>query len=577
MHENSTPVIVTICLRGYDSISCLHGLFYEVRREFCESQKKISGKVTKLVDGRQVYYRYTLSKRHFSWEAKAEGKLLEKSYQISGGYCIVSWNEQGMVFRKARFGKNLEWVQTSYFENTGRPSVVISPLMDKNGVSFYRYERDIDKYRTDNLLACPVSLGTATNSLLDSSVGEPLIYGATLEGDFCYCSQEELEKRLEMMEKIRSGEVNEEPEWNPNAEEESQHSQETDVTIQDETEIGEPLDADKGSYSVSRELFHVDPEPQSAPVRYTVAARKMDGTVVVADALKAKEDAVSKADETNQEGSRDEVPPTESISSEKGSFAGTGQTLQEPMPETSAPCDSLEQRGEKELEEKTSTEENEAAPVAGISPSKSIVISARESYLYFGAVVEGLRQGRGRTQMPGGNTAYEGGYKDDKRDGFGVYYYQSGELCYAGDWKENKRNGTGVSFRPENGGIHVGRWKDDVPVGTGSIFDRDGNLRYAGRLENGVRQGVGVTYSADDGTVFVGKWDGNRPTGEGSAFDWEGNLIYTGGWKDGKRSGMGTEYSPEGAVLFVGEWEDDQRKNGIAYENGIPKMYKLEK
>ena len=62
--------------------------------------------------------------------------------------------------------------------------------------------------------------------------------------------------------------------------------------------------------------------------------------------------------------------------------------------------------------------------------AKRIVISAEESYTYFGKVIDGLRQGRGRTQMQNGCTAYEGDYLDDKRDGFGAYYYKSGKICY---------------------------------------------------------------------------------------------------------------------------------------------------
>lgn len=62
--------------------------------------------------------------------------------------------------------------------------------------------------------------------------------------------------------------------------------------------------------------------------------------------------------------------------------------------------------------------EGPLAPGA-ITAAKRIVVSARESYLYFGGIAQGLREGRGRTQMANGCTAYEGGYRQDKRDGFG--------------------------------------------------------------------------------------------------------------------------------------------------------------
>ncbi len=145
--------------------------------------------------------------------------------------------------------------------------------------------------------------------------------------------------------------------------------------------------------------------------------------------------------------------------------------------------------------------------------AKRIVISAEESYLYFGKMIDGLREGRGRTQMQNGCTAYEGGYRNDKRDGFGVYYYKSGKVCYVGGWKENRRDGAGVS------------------------------------------------YSSRDGSIFVGKWKDNIPTGIGTAFDAHGNLIYTGEWKDGKRHGHGTEYK-NGKIVFSGEFREDRYYTG---------------
>ena len=148
--------------------------------------------------------------------------------------------------------------------------------------------------------------------------------------------------------------------------------------------------------------------------------------------------------------------------------------------------------------------------------TKRIVISAEESYTYFGKVIDGLRQGRGRTQMQNGCTAYEGGYLDDKRDGFGAYYYKSGKICYVGGWKANKRDG------------------------------------------------VGVSYSSKDGSIFVGKWKDNIPTGSGAAFDAEGRLIYTGEWKNGLRHGHGTEYK-NGEVVFTGEFREDKYYSGYKH------------
>ena len=187
-----------------------------------------------------------------------------------------------------------------------------------------------------------------------------------------------------------------------------------------------------------------------------------------------------------------------------------------------------------------------------------IDVAPGESYYYYGNVIDGKRQGRGRTIMQNGCTAYEGTYETDKREGFGVYYYKTGRLCYAGNWKANKRHGTGVAFRPHDGTIQVGRWEEDLPVGMGSRFDSNGILLFSGRWENGKRQGAGVTYHAQDGRIFVGQWKDDVLTGKGTEFDGEGNLLYTGGWKDCKRNGFGTEYRESGEALYSGMWKDNR-------------------
>ena len=141
-------------------------------------------------------------------------------------------------------------------------------------------------------------------------------------------------------------------------------------------------------------------------------------------------------------------------------------------------------------------------------PAKRIVVSSMESYLYFGKLINGLREGRGRTQTAGGHTAYEGGYRGDRREGFGVYYYKSGRLCYAGGWKRNLRDGMGVAFGSKDGSIFVGHWKDGVATGRGSAFDMDGNLTYTGGWKNGRRDGRGTEYRAGR-VVRTGLWRGD--------------------------------------------------------------------
>lgn len=194
---------------------------------------------------------------------------------------------------------------------------------------------------------------------------------------------------------------------------------------------------------------------------------------------------------------------------------------------------------------------------SGNTADKIIRISDDEVYYYYGELNEnGKRDGKGRTAMQNGSTAYDGGYSNDLRNGFGVYYYRNGKICYVGDWKDNHRNGVGISFNHKDRSMYVGGWENDCPIGMGAKFDESGNLTFAGRYENGTREGVGMVYNPTDGGVFVSRWENDRLSDRGTVFDAMGNLVYNGSWKKGTRNGMGTQYDKKGLVVYSGEWKN---------------------
>lgn len=303
------------------------------------------------------------------------------------------------------------------------------------------------------------------------------------------------------------------------------------------------------AYAANRELYHVEDD----------AKPFTDHSEIIKDAVVSETDRVCQEPKSSMNTAQDSK-----LQEVTGAAASEDKTKQSRYTVAVQKANGKTLCTQEVLRHTISTLESSA--VKHMPESKRIVVSEEESYLYFGRLIDGLRQGRGRTEMENGFTAYDGYYRDDKRDGFGAYYYKSGQICYVGDWKENQRDGIGVSYTPHGENIHVGRWSEDKPVGTGAIFDGDGNLSFVGKIENGMRQGVGISYKVEDGTIFVGKWKDNIPTGKGSEFDGDGNLIYTGMWKDGKRHGFGTEYNKEGKIVFTGEWENDQYLDGVLYQ-----------
>ena len=586
--EKTEYVIYTAYFKGYAALSSLHGRLFEVRRAYFEEPgKKVKGSLRETEDGMAVDFRYKMTRGGMKWEKRGGRAMLEKAYSQPGGYYILTNSRDGRLLSKSEYSDGHLWEKTTWCrESDGKPVAILSkPPQGGGELSLLQYDPQDDKYRRTALYPCPVRMGTAAQSVIDSIAGEPAIYTATSGGDFCWCGEEEHKRREALVREIENGGLKTEPEWNVGqnpgepsaAPPQLPRKSEPVVAVQPqplfvlntdsefmekpapEQESGqEPEqekksvpDGDGYSYSVNRELFHVDAAPP--PQRYTVASKPIGGDVRASAAL------------TRRESVPDASVPDTSVpdASAQGESVSKISVPDTPVSDESVPDTSV-----------SDISMRESAP-AELFPAKNIVISASESYRYFGGVLNGLRHGRGRTETPAGMTAYEGDYFLDKREGFGTYYYSTGKICYVGDFKENLRHGVGVSFRPQDSSMHVGLWHNDAPVGCGSVFDREGNLCYAGRLVDGQREGAGVSYRAADGTVFVGKWSGNRPTGEGCAFDPDGCLRYVGGWKDGMRHGMGTEYSPQGAVIFVGVWEKDKRKSGVLYENGVPKPYNL--
>ena len=137
-----------------------------------------------------------------------------------GGYGVLTWDLSGGLISKADFTKDHVWQQTSYFGRQGdimdggRPQVVLSPLEEK-GISMLEFDPVSRKYNSYRLFAYPAALGSPENSLVNSYAGEPRVCGATSEGDFYFCTAEELQMRREAAQKLENGELSLQPEWKP--------------------------------------------------------------------------------------------------------------------------------------------------------------------------------------------------------------------------------------------------------------------------------------------------------------------------------------------------------------------------
>lgn len=134
-----------------------------------------------------------------------------------------------------------------------------------------------------------------------------------------------------------------------------------------------------------------------------------------------------------------------------------------------------------------------------------VIDSRGEQYNFYGKIIDGKRQGHGRTATVEGITAYEGNFVDDKRNGFGAFYYKNGDINYLGNWENNKRQGFGVGFRNSDFTAHIGKWNENAPEGVGARFDNEGNFLFLGNYIEGKKQGFGIT-TDNDGNFVVSKF-----------------------------------------------------------------------
>ncbi len=487
MSENSSRTVYhTVSCRPFEGGGEEDSLLAEAIRK-ARSGGVAKGTARGIEAGRAVRTRYKIGGGEFRWRKVSGKTVVQEAFRRPDGFRLVTRDLRGRIVSESVYGGDLGWRRAAYFTGAaGRPAAVLRPAGE--GIELLELDAASGKYRRETLLPCPVKPGTAAQSFVNSAAGgEPPVLARTGDGVFCFCAPAEREKRLDLFRRLEETGGVPDPDWTETGEDrplEFSYIRNDGSDPEPEEEEPEavsafapgaaaersPEDLDSSDYAVDHEIFSVDP-PEPRPIPDPVPApepRHIPNPVPHPRPSPAKYGVAAK-------GLGGTVVHAKGL--------GLGSARIEPF------------FGE------------------GLIPAKRIVVSEEESYLYFGDLLDGLRQGQGRTQMENGHTAYEGGYLGDKRNGFGVYYYKSGKLCYAGNWKRNLRNGMGVAFGSSDGSVFIGRWKDGIP------------------------------------------------TGRGSAFDMEGNLLYTGGWKDGKPHGQGAEYRG-GQVVRSGRWNKGSFESG---------------
>lgn len=495
-------------------------LLAQVRRAYFETGAPQHGRAAAQTFGANDEARYRMTRRTMKWELTAGGRVLQRAVPVGEeGYAILTWDTAGDLREKADFDRRHHWLRSSFYRgNPKRPELLLEPVGEE--LSCLRYDDGIGKYRRTRLFAYPMEKTDAARIWMDNEAGTPDIEAETSDGRFYYCTQQELAARQTAASRRDNAEAEDVPGWDATPATPISFQFIRNEHVLDQTtapQLNLELESEDGPLLLEVE----DPLPQPA--------------------LPALEDCIIDTETPDEPAVIEEdVAPVPVVFQPVPQAPATP----EPAPVPALPC------------------------ADALMPDKRIPVSDTETYLYFGALQDGRRQGRGRTQMPSGYTAYEGGFAGDKRDGFGTYYYKSGKLCYAGYWHQNRRSGIGVSFSARDGSLFVGQWENNIPTGRGAAFDGEGALSYYGMWLDGRRDGYGTEYH-DGKVLYDGSWHGDCYHGQG-CLHLSGGGTLTGTFRGGFADGSCEERDVQGRIVRTGVWAHGRFVSGVCYRDGKP-------
>ena len=557
------------------------------RKRFFETGAKQKKRSTVRSEGMIYHYNYSIEDGVIlKYKKMKAGHQVERVIETQEGYCVESLGERQKPCKRAYFDLRHRWLRTEYLNESDRGvSLLIAPGQNEDRASVICKSQK----GTEVLFPFDVNLDKEMTRKLNIMTSEPRIFCVTNCGSFYFCTEEEYKTRRQALDKLlKESAAEEEKETSADSEERTSAFVVDESALSGENEgvfdlkNSPQINVDKPRESEEQtgpaEISGPDAAGDSAGSVEQDTSVSAAGTDTVSTEVTENFAAAPQEDhpdDTNVD-NRSTISPS-AADSKRSRSKKTSSKQQRSKKPPAKPAEALPDEAAEPVAESIFKKENSqntqsqrACTFVSECPyervDKQIIESGGKQYYYFGDIENDLRSGRGRTVMKNGETAYEGGYKEDKRSEFGVYYFKSGKLCYAGNWDSNRRQGLGAAFSPTDGSVFVGKWQEDVSVETAAHFDSSGNMLYAGSIENGQRSGAGMTYDPEGETFFIGKYRDGRFLGTGTQFDREGNLLYTGGFHDNCRSGKGTSYNKDGSVLYRGDWlQDEYNGQGVLY------------
>mgnify|MGYP000975235516 CR=1 FL=1 len=472
--ESRIPEIYTVDYRPFDGEGEKSALLSRVREEFF-TKGRSRGTAKGMEDGQPYRVRYHLARGRFEWKKKAGRSVLQETFSAPGeGFRLLTRGLTGELRSSAVYDGGLRWVRTAYF--AGDPSAPEAVLQKGKDGILLTVRKPGGTLRSTRLFSCPADPGSAEEAYLNAQAGESDVLVRTSAGTFCFCPEEECSLRKELLSSLQKEPGTLIPRWPeggdqsdslnfhviPNAPVKSEafssrasraENGDRKVLEKAPVKVDENLLNRKGSAVISTlGDYAMDPEISIGfpdPADKAPSGKKY---VVAAKGLPERERKEGRKGESldRKTGDSANEDPSRKDGKENGFPSGTvpespGKTKEKDFTEPERKSQNSEIRKNRNggLDpsggEKTCCESQVSSPSVGnekgqnfsgepcpqdrpaLIPAKRIVVSSMESYLYFGKLINGLREGQGRTQALSGHTAYEGRYRYDLRDGFGVY------------------------------------------------------------------------------------------------------------------------------------------------------------
>lgn len=463
-------ILYSVLLSDFEKLDFKTDALAGIRANYFNSNRSAQSDTTDVeLDGRKLNLTYSMKNGEpLSWKITKNNQPYQNISRMSDfSYCVMSYNDNGAVYKRVYFDKQHIWQRSDYFDREIESKLIasVSPRYIDGVLTLY-----IEKYADDVTKDCTTLYpseqrdGVPCAALVYSNTGM-IWYDARFAPVTTAQTETSSQKRGFVFTKSDFCMTNDSPlDLEHAAPLTNEDSESTDIVF------SESVVEEEKPYSAYDKIQDILLEAQKT--NKTIFGQIADYT----DPGEKSEDLeVASAEPTT----------------------ASGEELQEAHPDV--PTYAVCEEPEADLE----------------------IITPNGVYSYYGSIdSHQQRVGRGRTTAPDGTLVYEGEYSFDKRNGFGICYYKDGSPNYVGDWTNGSRSGCGVGFRQSDGTFHAGKWLENKPCGIGTRFDSEGNFLDVCSYHDGVRHGNSICYD-DEGRIVLRVWENGELISERVIYDGE--------------------------------------------------------